>query len=60
MNQRIENGYLITEYENGTVVKSLLSEDIVIPNNEIPINPIIKLQEENASIMYALMMGGLI
>jgi hypothetical protein len=51
MKQYEENGYLITEYDNGTVIKSLISnEEIIPPDEPIPTNPITELQKESAQL----------
>lgn len=50
MKQYIQNGYLITEYDNGATVKVLQSDEPkeVIP--ELPKNPIIELQSKVDSL----------
>lgn len=50
MKQYIQNGYLVTEYDSGAIVKVLQGDEPkeVIP--ELPKNPIIELQKENKNL----------
>ncbi|AWZ48464.1 hypothetical protein C3495_06375 [Clostridiaceae bacterium 14S0207] len=50
MKQYIQNGYLVTEYDSGAMVKVLQGQEPkeVIP--ELPKNPIIELQKENKNL----------
>lgn len=50
MKQYIQNGYLVTEYDSGAIVKVLQGQEPkeVIP--ELPKNPIIELQKENKNL----------
>jgi hypothetical protein len=51
MKQYEENGYLVTEYDNGTIIKSLIGETNIIPTNEPnPTNPLTILQKENVEL----------
>lgn len=48
--QYIEKGKVITEYENGIIVKSAISEQINLDNLEKVENPILGLKEENTQL----------
>lgn len=49
--QREEDGFIITEYENGTIIKALSSENLPnLDDLEQPVNPIFELQEENTNL----------
>lgn len=50
MKQYIQNGYLITEYDNGAIVKVLQGDEPKEVIKELPKNPIIELQKENKNL----------
>ena len=50
-----KNGYLIIEYENGTQIVSLITEEV--DYLEPPFNPLLKLEKENEDLKKEL--GGL-
>lgn len=49
-NQYIDGEFLITEYENGAIVKILASQTTAEQIPELPKNPLITLQEENTQL----------
>jgi len=53
--QRVEGDYLITLYENGAEIKSLIKKEI--GNLEHSYNPLLKLEKENDDLKEEL--GGL-
>lgn len=50
INQYVEGDYIIYEFENGTIVKTHINQETENETIELPKNPLIELQQENAEL----------
>jgi hypothetical protein len=50
MNEYIDGDYIIREYENGTIVRTIISQETAGEVIELPPNPLNVLKEENVQL----------